>query len=64
MGEFLQKVNPFGIGAAFLDYCINQKWIVTKMDEHQLHYYLTAEGEAALHSNFGIVLNGCAKLED
>ncbi|MGL4335429.1 MAG: hypothetical protein ACRCST_00955 [Turicibacter sp.] len=63
MEESLQKINPFAVGGAFVELCVEKGLIVIEMDDHQLNYYITPQGEKALHTEFGIVLKSCAKLD-
>jgi len=45
-----KEVNAFSLGAAFLQHCLMQRWIVHKV-EGKMHIYLvTPEGEKALSS--------------
>ena len=58
-----QQVNPFGIGGAFVQYCLDQGILYLEMEEnHEIKYYLTDQGERLLKENFGIVLSECAKI--
>lgn len=49
-----QRVNPFAIGGAFIEYCVAQGYIDIIMDEHEVQYYLTSRGEIILKEQFGI----------
>ena len=59
-----QRVNPFGIGGAFVQYCVEHKILEVELKENELKYYLTKEGEEKLESQFGIVLTSCAKIKE
>ena len=50
-----KAINPFYVGAEFLNYCIRMKYIEFSMSEsRQVHYYLTALGEKELSEHFDI----------
>ena len=59
-----QRVNPFGIGGAFVQYCVEHKILEVELKENEVKYYLTKEGEEMLESQFGIVLTSCAKIKE
>ena len=51
----LMAINPFHVGAGFLNYCIRMKYIEFSMEESKrVHYYLTPLGEKELSERFGI----------
>jgi len=43
-----QRVDPLAVGNAFLEYCINKKWLVKEGRGRNVKYYPTAEGQDAL----------------
>ena len=44
-----QQVNPFGIGGAFVQYCLDQGILHLEMDKnHEIKYYLTDQCERLL----------------
>jgi len=50
-----KAINPFHVGAEFLNYCIRMKYIEFSMEENRrVHYYLTPLGETELAERFGI----------
>lgn len=40
--------DVFSIGAQFIDYCINQGWIVETGKDNKKEWYLTEKGEKDL----------------
>lgn len=57
-----EQINPFAVGGAFVEYCIEQGYIELLIEEHEVKYYLTSDGETALKNQFGIILGTCAKI--
>ena len=57
----MQKINPFGLGGAFLQYCVEREYVVIQEEGKKLLYYVTDEGICALRENFGIELTACMK---
>lgn len=62
--EGLQRVNPFAVGGAFVEYCLEKGYLKTQMLESEIRYYLTEDGEEKLKEEFGITLNSCAKIKE
>ncbi len=56
-----QKINPFGLGGAFVQYCVEKEWVILEMTGHEINYYITPEGEKALAENFEIYVTSCMK---
>ena len=46
-----KEVNAFSLGAAFMQHCLMQRWIVHKVDGKMHVYLITPEGEKALTSD-------------
>lgn len=59
-----QRVNPFAIGGGFVDYCIREQILEVSVDEHEVKYYLTQDGEEILKTQFGMILSNCAKIKE
>jgi len=47
-------VNPFAIGGGFLEYCVQQGWLIKRGRGRAIKYYVTDAGRAAL-AKYGIV---------
>jgi len=47
-------VNPFAIGGAFLQYCVQQAWLVQQGHGRGMKYLVTEAGRAAL-AEYGII---------
>ena len=41
-------VNPFAIGGAFLQYCVERGWLIQQGGGRAMKYYVTEAGRAAL----------------
>ena len=41
----MQRINPFAIGGAFVEYCVDKGYLVMEVMDHEVKYYLTEEGE-------------------
>ena len=59
-----QRVNPFAIGGAFVQYCIDHHILEVEILGNDIKYYLTEKGEQTLESQFGSVLTSCAKINE
>ena len=59
-----EQINPFAVGGAFVQYCVNKGHIEIVMNEHEVNYFLTSDGAIALSEQFGIVLGSCAKIKE
>lgn len=64
MMKTMQRVNPFAIGGAFVEYCVEKGYLVMDVMDHEVKYYLTEEGEVNLKEEFGITLHACAKIKE
>lgn len=60
-----KAVNPFHIGAEFINYCVKNGWIVLDSDgeDKRLHYYVTDDGEVKLDELYGIKFDCPCALE-
>jgi len=57
-------INPFHVGAEFLNYCIKQGWIELEMaEDKRLHYYVTDIGAKELYVRYGMSFNRPCALE-
>lgn len=57
MEENRRGVNPFFLGAEFLEYCVRRGLVEFVLDEHKrVHYYITEQGRKTLSEDFGIDL--------
>ncbi len=43
-----REVNPLALGAAYLDYCVKQGWLMKVGEGQAAQYELTPEGEKKL----------------
>lgn len=43
-----REVNPFALGAAYLEYCVRQGWLTKTGEGGKAQYKLTPEGEKKL----------------
>ena len=51
-------INPFFIGAEFLEYCIKKGYLDFVLDEDKrVHYYVTDQGRDVLTGAFGFNLD-------
>ncbi len=51
-------VNPFFIGAEFLEYCIRKGYLEFVLDgDKRVHYYVTDAGRDVLTGTFGFSLD-------
>lgn len=60
----LQRVNPFALGGAFVEYCVEKGYVQMQVIENEVRYYLTEDGEEKLSKEFGISLHACAKIKE
>ncbi len=58
-----ERVNPFAIGGAFVEYCVKQGYLDVIINDHEVQYYLTSQGELILKEQFGITIGECAKIK-
>lgn len=57
MDEARRGINPFFIGAEFLEYCIRKGYLEFVLDdEKRVHYYVTVDGMRELTGTFGFNL--------
>ena len=55
MDENRRGINPFFIGAEFLEYCVRKGYLEFVLDEEKrVHYYVTDAGMRELTGTFGI----------
>lgn len=59
-----QRVNPFAIGGAFVQYCVDRQILEVNLEGNEVTYYLATDGEQLLKDEFGIVLTSCAKIKE
>ncbi len=59
-----QCVNPFEIGGAFVQYCVDHHILEVNLEGNEVTYYLATDGERILKDEFGIVLTSCAKIKE
>lgn len=59
-----QCVNPFEIGGAFVQYCVDHHILEVNLEGNEVTYYLATDGERLLKDEFGIVLTSCAKIKE
>lgn len=59
-----QCVNPFVIGGAFVQYCVDHHILEVNLEGNEVTYYLATDGEQLLKDEFGIVLTSCAKIKE
>ena len=50
MQNDLKEINPFALGAAFLQHCIKERWIIHKVGGKMHIYYVTPLGQQMLGS--------------
>lgn len=59
-----QRVNPFAIGGAFVQYCVDRHILEVNLEGNEVTYYLAIDGEQILKDEFSIVLTSCAKIKE
>lgn len=59
-----QRVNPFAVGGAFVQYCVDRHILDVDLEENEVIYYLATDAEQILKDEFGIVLTSCAKIKE
>lgn len=58
MEEQRKGINPFFIGAEFLEYCVRKGYVEFVLDEQKrVHYYVTESGRRELTETFGFNLD-------
>lgn len=62
--EALERVNPFAVGGAFVEYCVEKGYLKLEIKENEVIYYLSENGELQLKEEFGITLHACAKIKE
>jgi hypothetical protein len=54
--EELQRIDPYALGAQFLNHCIIKGWVVRRGSGRDTTFYLTEDGRATLATIFDIHL--------